>query len=307
MANFLLVEGFTQRSLRRQRIFRDRLNALDNLDDVDLMRRYRLPRSLIIDLIEELEPMIESPTNRSRAVPASIQVLCALRFYAGGAFQKDTGDLHGISQSSVSKFINKVSAALCARANKHIVFPSNVIDIRRQMMAFHAIDAFPNVLGCIDGTQIAIMTPSTNEKIYVCRKGYHSINVQVVCGANMEFLNVVARWPGSTHDSFIWNDSQVSTVLNDRYENGQSGWLLGDSGYPLRPFLLTPILKERDNADNKYNICHKRTRCLVERAIGQLKIRFRCLDKTGGCLVMSPQRSAQIIIACSVLHNTGFK
>ena len=71
-----------------------------------------------------------------------------------------------------------------------------------------------------------------------------------------------------------------------------------------RPYLLTPILKERDMADKRYNICHiKKTRCLVERAIGQLKMRFRCLDKTGGCMMTTPQRSAQVIIACSVLHN----
>ena len=102
--------------------FRDRLNALDILDDVDLIKRYRLTRSLIVDLVHLLEPQIASPTNRSHAVPASIQVLCALRYYAGGCFQKDSGDLHGISQSSVSKFINNVSTAICSHANEHIKF-----------------------------------------------------------------------------------------------------------------------------------------------------------------------------------------
>ena len=164
MADFLLVDHLTQRSLRRQRVFRDRLNSLDILDDVDLIKRYRLTRPLIVDLVHLLEPQIASPTNRSHTVPASIQVLCALRYYAGGCFQKDSGDLHGISQSSVSKFINNVSNAICSHANEHIKFPSNVFEIRSQMMAFHAIDEFPNVLGGIDGTQIPIVTPARNEK-----------------------------------------------------------------------------------------------------------------------------------------------
>ena len=35
---------------------------------------------------------------------------------------------------------------------------------------------FPNVLGCVDGTQITIQAPHENEGEFVCRKGYHSIN-----------------------------------------------------------------------------------------------------------------------------------
>lgn len=39
---------------------------------------------------------------------------------------------------------------------------------------------FPCVIGCVDGTHIAIQAPSTEpEKPYVNRKGYHSINVLV--------------------------------------------------------------------------------------------------------------------------------
>jgi hypothetical protein len=38
----------------------------------------------------------------------------------------------------------------------------------------------PNVIGCIDGTQIPIIAPSGDrEPDFVNRKGVHSINVQV--------------------------------------------------------------------------------------------------------------------------------
>lgn len=39
---------------------------------------------------------------------------------------------------------------------------------------------FPKVLGCIDGTQIRIRKPVENEVDFVNRKGYHSLNVQVL-------------------------------------------------------------------------------------------------------------------------------
>ena len=34
---------------------------------------------------------------------------------------------------------------------------------------------------CIDGTHVRIQSPSNNEPNYVNRKGYHSVNVQIVC------------------------------------------------------------------------------------------------------------------------------
>lgn len=44
----------------------------------------------------------------------------------------------------------------------------------------------------------------------------------------------------------------------------------------------------------------KRTRCVVERGIGQLKRRFHVLH---GEVRVSPQKTCKIILACAVLHN----
>lgn len=35
------------------------------------------------------------------------------------------------------------------------------------------------------------------------------MNVQGVCDANLNFMNVVARWPGSSHDATIFNNSEL--------------------------------------------------------------------------------------------------
>jgi hypothetical protein len=45
---------------------------------------------------------------------------------------------------------------------------------------FHSIAGFPNVVGAIDGTQIPITAPMEEEHLYVCRKEYHSLNVQAI-------------------------------------------------------------------------------------------------------------------------------
>lgn len=58
-----------------------------------------------------------------------------------------------------------------------------------------------------------------------CDYRRHTINIQAVCDGDRIFSDVVARWPGSTHDSTIFNNSR----LKERFEEGefQNSWLLG--------------------------------------------------------------------------------
>ncbi len=79
--------------------------------------------------------------------------------------------------------------------------------------------------------------------------------------------------------------------------------LTGDSGYPLEPWLLTPILDAADGSpESHYNNAHISGRGIIERLNGTLKSRFRCLLKHR-TLHYAPQKAAQIINACAVLHN----
>lgn len=56
--------------------------------------------------------------------------------------------------------------------------------------------------------------------------------------------------------------------------------LLGDSGYALRSWLLTPVENAAANTPAfQYDMGHRRTRCIIERCNGGLKTRFRCLLK----------------------------
>lgn len=56
--------------------------------------------------------------------------------------------------------------------------------ITGEMLFFHLnhllLTGFPQVIGCVDGTQIRISTPKANESDYVNRKDFNSLNVQVL-------------------------------------------------------------------------------------------------------------------------------
>ena len=68
MAHILVLDEEYRRNLRRERIFRDRNNPLEIFDDHELIQRYRMPRTVILDLIELLNDEIAHPTKRSKAI-----------------------------------------------------------------------------------------------------------------------------------------------------------------------------------------------------------------------------------------------
>ncbi|XP_060580385.1 putative nuclease HARBI1 [Ruditapes philippinarum] len=150
-------------------------------------------------------------------------------------------------------------------------FPTERSRLHHLKRKFYEKCRIPNVIGAVDGTLIPIQGPSQDEAAYVCRKGFHALNVQAVVDAEMRFTDVVSRWPGSQHDAAIFNACGLKTHL----EQSNNGLLLGDSGHPLRRYLLTPKVNPTTPQEEAFNKHHSRGRMVVEKAFGILKSRFR--------------------------------
>lgn len=137
----------------------------------------------------------------------------------------------------------------------------------------------------------------TNVRISINLKSYF---LQIV-DHDYRILSINAKFPGCTHDSHIWRTSGIKEYLMDVYGNNHE-WLLGDSGYPLEPWLLTPFSDPQNDDETLFNDMHAKARSTVERAIGLLKGRFRCLSKERR-LHYTPPTCTDIINACAALHN----
>ncbi|KAK5637772.1 hypothetical protein RI129_000043 [Pyrocoelia pectoralis] len=161
---------------------------------------------------------------------------------------------------------------------------------------------FPNVLGAIDGCHIYIRPPKHNSAAYMNRKGRASIILQGVCDHNSMFTDCFVGYPGSVHDARVFHRSPMYDMCMTNASFPNNSHLLGDSAYPTNLHLLTPFRENGHLTQRqiKYNICHAATRCIIERAFGLLKARWRRL------LYLELHNTyylPHVILAACVLHN----
>ncbi|KAK3095416.1 hypothetical protein FSP39_014413 [Pinctada imbricata] len=225
---------------RKERVYREFDVCFD---EGEYKERYRFSKETVDCIIDLLEPYLCRPTLRSHSLSSRSQVEMPLRFYATGDKMRTIGDTLGYHVSSVSRSVRDVSDALTEVASEYIKWPDN-LEKRTIKRGFFDIAGFPGVIGAVDGTHVRIIGPSEHENVYVNRKGFHSLNIQGICDHQGRFRNIVAKWPGSNHDSFIFRESDLGAFLEARHRGiDVDGVLLGDNGYACSRYLVTPFLR----------------------------------------------------------------
>ena len=282
---------------------------LDRSTDTSIIDNFRLDKVGIHHFAEKIRKheLIERKTQSG--LPVETQLMVALSFYSSGnslRSLRSTADLK-LSLGSVENCVKNVSVALSSLASEYITNSWETSSIVATKQGFLDYGGFPGCLGAIDGTKIKIRAPSVDEDAYVGRHPGHYINCQAICDHRLKFLEASVRWPASVHDSTIWEHcsfrEELGLFLASKPSDYQ-GWLIGDSGYAQREEMMIPYLEPDSTAKVKYNGRHKKSRCVIERAFGALKSRFRCLCKeSGGALMFAPDMACAIIVSCMVLHN----
>lgn len=167
------------------------------------------------------------------------------------------------------------------------------------------MNRIPGIIGAIDCTVVKILRPPENEEAFYNHEHKHSLNVQVICGADKEVYSI-RICPGSNNDQSIWRYSDARHFLRTLRQDPtveRHYYILGDSGYSPSPILLTPIRNDAPGSvDAIYTTEFCRTRCVVERLFGDFSNIFICSSRRR-VLYYKPGKAAKIILSTAMLHN----
>ena len=168
-------------------------------------------------------------------------------------------------------------------------------------------------VGAIDRTHMEINLPTGDSKNdYFNRKQRHPISMQAVVVGNLAFLDIATGYLGSIHNARILRDSAlyIQTERNiwlaeptDAIDGYKIRPLLtGDRAYPENTWLVKPFPNNLNlsQEQKKLNRFLSSARVAVERVLGILKARWRCLLN---CLEHNIKNLSDVIISCCVLHN----
>ena len=256
----LFDQDIVQTSRAKPLLFPDRSHLELSLDQHHFIKRYRLDHDCFDVLHHELLPHLYPDVSFGRPrIPNLTRILATLRFLANPRMrQTAAGDTLAMSQATVSRIIPEVTAAICKLKPKYLSWPASGEETWQVQQGFaamvpsryHGTRGFPGVVGCIDCTHIPVKVSGVADReCYRDREGNLSLNVQAVCNHDLMFTNVVARWYGSVHDARIFDMSR----LGGEYARGErTGILLGDQGYPLLPYLMTPFAFVNSEAEQRY-------------------------------------------------------
>jgi hypothetical protein len=114
------------------------------------------------------------------------------------------------------------------------------------------------VIGLIDGTLIRLNAtpPGPEGGRFRCRKGYPALNALCIVDYRGRFSYVNCRWPGSAHDAFILQSGEVWRAFENPHPGeaiGPNYSILGDSGFALKPWCMTPFRNVRLSSDVLFN------------------------------------------------------
>ncbi|XP_067636049.1 putative nuclease HARBI1 [Eurosta solidaginis] len=284
-----------------RRLLRDKSDPLA-LPQTSFLKRFRLSKEAFQFILHALN----LKQSDAKAVPPVLQLAATLSLLGSGGYQHCVGSdyLVGMCQSTVSKITSHVilemENKLCPQ---NIQFHLNeTSECKQWFMDKYKI---PGVIGCIDGTHIGLQRPSVDEHMYFNRKGYHSINAMIMCDHTYKILAINCQYGGAAHDSFVWRHSDQRRVLQERFEINRrsNAWLLGDSGYPLEPWCITPYRNPADgSSESAFKDVHSKARCIIERTIGIFKGRWRILGY-GNRGRYHPTKVARFANVCAALHN----
>ncbi|XP_065581047.1 putative nuclease HARBI1 [Artemia franciscana] len=144
--------------------------------DNDFKTHFRLHRSTFDLLLGKININLQ---NQTRPTSPDKMLLITLWILATPESYRSVGCRFGVCKSTVFRIIRRTIDAIYETASTTIRWPG-ATEAQNIISANSSTAGFPGVLGAIDGIPIPIGTPQHSSGTYINRKGFHSLQLQVV-------------------------------------------------------------------------------------------------------------------------------
>ncbi|CAI0474986.1 unnamed protein product [Linum tenue] len=245
------------------------------------------------------------------------QVAVALRRLGTGDSLAAVADSFGLNHSTVSQVTWRFVEALEQRALHHLRWPSTELEMAEIKSKFQKLQGLPNCCGVVDTTHITMLlsTSDPTSNVWLDREKNYSMVLQAIVDPEMRFLDIVTGWPGNMEDWVVFQSSTFHKLCeNGERLNGKKvqqlskegsseirEYIIGDSGFPLLPYLMVPYDKELSESRAEFNKRHLGTRVVAQRALARLKETWKIIR--GQMWRPDRHRMPRFILVCCLLHN----
>ncbi|KAG8371428.1 hypothetical protein BUALT_Bualt13G0086600 [Buddleja alternifolia] len=239
------------------------------------------------------------------------QVALALRRLGSGNSLISIGDSFGTHHSTVSQVTWRFVEAIEEKGLHHLQWPSQQ-EMTKIKSEFENIRGLPNCCGAIDTTHITMLLTSSDQEAdtWLDRKNNHSMILQAIVDPALRFRDIVAGWPGKMNDASVLQSSNVFKQCqkgeklnrNKISETGIREYIVGDSGFPLLPWLVTPY-QGKELSENKAELNERiiATHSVADKALKRLKEGWKMIK--GDMWRPDKHKLPRFILVCCILHN----
>ena len=276
----------------------------------DYIANLRVDMGTFLFIVERLTPYIKRKSTRMRpCIDVDERVAMALWRYASGDSVRTIAWMFGVGESTCSEICLEVAESICTEFGQEFLATPCQEELIRQADLFERGRGIPMCVGARDGSHIPIRGSYGQRKLLWCFKGFYSLVLQIVAGADYKILTATMGHAGNSHDSTImrkhsfWKNREQIFPQGSRVIEGVTikYFEIGDSAFPLTTRSMKPFTHNKlTDAQAYYNYRLSSARMVVEQTFGLLKGRFRILLFTNESSITTVN---VITIACCILHN----
>ncbi|XP_059635208.1 protein ALP1-like [Cornus florida] len=278
------------------------LSAASANYDARWVDAFRMSKPSFTLLLRLLTPSL----NSLSPIPPNYALAAALFRLSHDVSYKSVARRFGLNSAGTCRAFYMVCKAINENLGHLFEFQT---DIKRIVVGFGWI-SLPNCSGVLGFHLFEIDGELLGEN--------GSLMVQALVDLEGRFLDVSAGWPNTMKPETVLRQSKLFSGVEESREllNGSSfelsdgnfipQYILGDSCYPLLPWLLTSFVKSDErsslsSSERAFNSVHSRGMELVGTTFGRVRTRCQLLSKPWKeeCIESFPF----VIITCCLLHN----